>query len=208
MDEFLSNSITFQLKNVFQKKSMKSLLILLPLSRENIASYLSPILGQYSIKPKNFLFQFVDEFNILTDYIYDVDFDDFINDKITFLSSVNLIIPVEFYWNTKKLEDYSFRIFWPTYWSMHDVFWNKKYRKINYLLHYRLFNLSMNYTYFIKQEEQFIKDLQNLYYFFRLSIISNKKSCIFRIKIKRRFWKKKNNRIKLWKQAIYILLIK
>lgn len=44
--------------------------MLVPLHRENITSYLSPILGQYGIRNSDFLNNFVEEYNKQTNFIF------------------------------------------------------------------------------------------------------------------------------------------
>lgn len=50
---------------------LKEVLILVPLHRDNLTSYLSPILGQYGIRNSDFLKVFVDEFNKSTDFAFE-----------------------------------------------------------------------------------------------------------------------------------------
>jgi hypothetical protein len=74
----------------------KNFLILLPLSRENISSFLSPILGLYSIKPKDFLERFIEQFNLLTQNRYRGDFSDFLFEETSCLSlTTNITVPIK-----------------------------------------------------------------------------------------------------------------
>jgi hypothetical protein len=116
-------SLVIQNKNITQ-----SLRILLPLSRENISSYLSPLLGQFAIKPGEFLSLFIEKFDAHTNFLYTEDFDDFLNEKISFLSYTNLTIPVQVTISMEfnKVTQYSILINYPTVWALITNFFFKK----------------------------------------------------------------------------------
>jgi hypothetical protein len=72
-----------------------SFLILLPLSKENVSSYLSPILGLYSIKPSDFFEKFILQFNAITQFKYNADFVNFLANETSYLSTVSITVPLE-----------------------------------------------------------------------------------------------------------------
>lgn len=79
-----------------KQNKIKELVILLPLARENLTSYLSPILGQYGIRNSDFLTQFVQEFNKLTENMYADDLEQSLEDtSSSLLPDFDLIIPVK-----------------------------------------------------------------------------------------------------------------
>lgn len=58
----------------FNKNKIKVVTIMFPLHRENLTSYLSPILGQYGIKNSDFINMFVSAFHEKTKNIFLDDF--------------------------------------------------------------------------------------------------------------------------------------
>lgn len=55
---------------LLDKNRVKTVRLFFPLHRESLASYLSPILGQYAIKNTDFISEFVKKFNIVTDNVF------------------------------------------------------------------------------------------------------------------------------------------
>lgn len=58
----------------FDKNQIKNVSIMFPLHRENLTSYLSPILGQYGIKNSDFINTFVVNFHKNTNNVFVDDF--------------------------------------------------------------------------------------------------------------------------------------
>lgn len=79
-----------------KQKKIKTIVILLPLARENLTGFLSPILGQYGIRNSDFLAQFVQEFNKLTENVYADDLEESLEDSSSsLLSEFDLTVPVK-----------------------------------------------------------------------------------------------------------------
>lgn len=81
--------------STFSKKAkIKELLILLPLDRENLTSFLSPILGQFGIKNPDFINAFISEFNKISNNVFAEDFKESLQEPNSSLLDLDLIVPV------------------------------------------------------------------------------------------------------------------
>jgi hypothetical protein len=92
--------------NPQQALDEQTLTFLLPLSKENITSYLSIQFSLFSFKTTDLLTLFISQFNQLTNNEYANDFQSFLTGEQSFLSSTNLVIPIKLIIKKQEFDKY------------------------------------------------------------------------------------------------------
>lgn len=129
----LKTLISCNKKLVLNKTRQKQVLILLPLARENLTSYLSPLLGQYGIRNNEFLENFYTKFNVLTNDIFAQDIN--IENVEVGLSEEEIIIPVNL--DVYKAGKYDFSVIYPHVGTLFRSYCKKKRRFYKRYFFYR-----------------------------------------------------------------------
>lgn len=142
MTDLLCNQLSRN-KNKENEKitNEKKLLILLPLHRDNVTTYLATILGNFSLKATDSIIQFIEIFNHLTKFEYDEDFHNYLNGDVSYLCSVSLVIPVQVQITSIEKNVYSLRLLnlnLPTLRSLIITFLAVK-KKRNFFLFYKFY---------------------------------------------------------------------
>ena len=155
-----------EINNTIDKSRIKQVLILIPLHRENLTSYLSPVLGQYGIRNSDFVKEFIKEFNFLTNSKFVSFLSDF-DDPDKSLSEETLTIPV--YLNVYKNGKYKLTVGYSFIGSLfRTLFKKRRYYKVGkfYRNYKKIFQLTVFYTVL---KNQFSK-LEDVYKSIRNSI--------------------------------------
>lgn len=78
----------------FDKLKLKQVRVLFPLSKENLSSYFSPILGQYAIKNTEFIAAFIKQFHERTSNIFLLAFNSEPSEERGLYDNEELVVPL------------------------------------------------------------------------------------------------------------------